>query len=159
MTCAFCSDDASTLLTVSKGQNMCMKYKHYENFGTDEDGILYRTLEFISRKYWWETLRYDVTKFIKECEDCAKRKTGNKIKAPLGETLVATEFLDVSLDISGPLPVTERGNRYLLTFVNHFTRFCEAIPIERQDTETIAREFVCRIVTQFGVPRKLLTDR
>jgi len=121
---------------------------------------VHRTLEFISRKYWWETLRCDVTKFIKECEDCAQRKTGNKVKALLAEALVATQFLDVvSLDIVGPLPVTEQGNKYLLTFVDHFTRFCEAIPIERKDTETIAREFVGQIVTQFGIPRKLLTDR
>ena len=46
------------------------------------------------------------------------------MKAPLGDVLVAKEFLDiVSLDIVGPLPVTERGHRYLLTFVDHFTRF------------------------------------
>jgi transposase InsO family protein len=28
----------------------------------------------------------------------------------------------------------------------------------RQDTETVAREFVTRIITKFGVPKKLLTD-
>jgi hypothetical protein len=50
---------------------------------------------------------------------------------PLGKTLVAWEFLDVvSLDV-GPLPTTEKGNKYLLTFIDHFTRFCEAIPIVR----------------------------
>jgi len=65
----------------------------------------------------------------------------------------------VSLDVVGPLPVTEKGNKYLLTFVDHFTWFCEAIPIVRQDTKTIAREFVTRIITKFGVPKKLLTDR
>jgi transposase InsO family protein len=79
--------------------------------------------------------------------------------APLGDQLAAKEFLDlVSLDIVGPLPVTERGNKYLLTFVDHFTRFCEAVPIAKQDTETIAREFVTKIVTQFGDPKRLLTD-
>jgi len=94
------------------------------------------------------------------CGDCARRKTGHKAKTPLGEIPVATEFLDiVSLDIVGLLPVTERGNKYLLTFVDHLTRFSEAIPITKQDTETIAREFVFRIITQLGVPRKLLTDR
>jgi len=100
-----------------------------------------------------------VTKFIKECGDCARRKTGHKAKAHLGEIPLATEFLHVvSLDIVGPLPVTERGNKYLLTIVDHFTRFCEAIPIAKQDTGTKAREFVVKIVTQLGVPRKLLTD-
>jgi transposase InsO family protein len=105
-------------------------------------------------------MRNDVLEFIKVCDACAKRKTGHRIKAPLGEALAAREFLDmVSLDIAGPLPITERGHKYLLTFVDHFTRFCEVIPIAKQDTETIAREFVTKIITQFGVPKNLLTDR
>jgi hypothetical protein len=119
-----------------------------------------RTVEFISRKYWWETLRNDVSEFIKKCDACAKRKTGHRVTAPLGEALVAREFLDVvSLDVIGPLPLSERGNKYLLTFIDHYTRFCDAILIAKQDTETIAREFVVRIITQYGVPKKLLTDR
>jgi transposase InsO family protein len=185
-----------TIRHEQENDNLCGKYRQYEKFWTDHDGILYRqeekepprnvipttliatvltyyhelpftahqgvsrTLEFITRKYWWETMRKDVTEFIKGCDACARRKTGHRNKAPLGEALVAHEFLDVvSLDVVGPLPVTERGNKYLLTFVDHFTRFCEAIPIARQDTETIAREFVLKIITQLGVPKKLLTDK
>ena len=98
-----------------------------------------------------------VSEFIGKCEACARRKTGHRVTAPLGDALVAHDFLDIiSLDVVGPLPVTEKGNKYLLTFIDHFTRFCEAIPIVRQDTETIAREFVIRIITQFGVPKKLI---
>jgi hypothetical protein len=119
-----------------------------------------RTIAAIKRKYWWESLSEDVTEYINACEACAKRKTGNRIVAPLGELLEANEFLDVvSIDVVGPLPVTENRNKYLLTFVDNFTRFCEAIPIPTQETEVIAREFVVRIITQFGVPKKLLTDR
>jgi len=101
-----------------------------------------------------------VSEFIGKCEACARRKTGHRVTAPLGDALVAHDFLDiVSLDVIGPLPVTEKGNKYLLTFIDHVTRFCKSIPIVRQDTETTAREFVTRIITQFGVPKKLLTDR
>jgi len=114
-------------------------------------------MSFIGSKYWWKTMRQDVVKFIKECCACARRKTGPRLKATMGEVLVVKEFLDVvSSDIVGPLPVTERGNRYLLTSVDHFTRFCQAIPIVKQDTETIAREFVFKVITQLGVPGKLL---
>ena len=68
-------------------------------------------------------MKQDVTTFIQNCKDCARRKTGHKVKAPLREIPVAKEFLDtVSVDIVGPLPVTERGNKYLLTFIDHFTR-------------------------------------
>jgi hypothetical protein len=105
-------------------------------------------------------MKQDVTTFIQNSNDCARRKTGNKVKAPLGEVPVAKEFLDtVSPDIVGPLPVSEGGNKYLITFLDHYTRFCDAIPIMRQDTETIAREFVVRIITQLGVQRRQLTDR
>ena len=70
------------------------------------------------------------------------------------------EFLDVvSLDVVRPLQITERGNKYMLTFVDHFTSFCETIFITKQDNETITKEFVTKIVTQFGVPKNLLTER
>ena len=177
-----------TIRSEQEADELCTRYREYENFWTHDDGILYRqgpkeqprvvipstlvhtvlmnyhelpftahqgvsrTVRFISRKYWWETLREDVSKFIKECEACAKTKTGRRIVAPLGDALTAQEFLDVvSLDIVGPLPVTEKGNKYLLTFVDHFTCFCEAIPTAQQDTETVAKEFVRRIITKFGV--------
>jgi hypothetical protein len=95
-----------------------------------------RTVEFINCKYWWETMRRDVKEYIKVCDACAKQKTGNRIHALMGEALEANEFLDiVSLDVVGPLTVTERGNRYLLTFVDHFTRFCEAIVMDWDQDE------------------------
>jgi hypothetical protein len=75
-----------------------------------------RTVEFIRKKYWWESLVSDVKEYIHTCEACAKRKTGHKMTALLGDRLEAREFLDiVSLDIVGRLPITEKGNRYLLT--------------------------------------------
>ena len=33
-----------------------------------------RTIEFIKRKYWWETLATDVREYIKRYDACAKRK-------------------------------------------------------------------------------------
>jgi hypothetical protein len=99
---------------------------------TAHQGIA-RTIAAIKRKYWWESLNKDVRDYINACEACAKRKTGNRIVAPPGDSLEANEFLDViSLDVVGPLPVTEKGNKYLLTFVDHFTRFCESVPIPTQ---------------------------
>ena len=135
-----------------------LNYYHELPF-TAHQGV-YRTIGFISHKYWWKTMKQDVTAFIRKCNDSARRKTGYKVKAPLGEIPVAKEFLFiVSLDIVGPLPVTERGNKCLLTFIDHFTRYCDAVPIVRQDTGTIAKEFVIGIITQLGVPRRLLTDK
>jgi hypothetical protein len=46
-----------------------------------------RTVEFIRKKSWWETLVSDVKEYICKCEACAKQKTGRKITAPLGDRL------------------------------------------------------------------------
>jgi hypothetical protein len=84
---------------------------------TAHQGIT-RTIAVIRRKYWWESLNKDVRDYINACEACAKRKTGTRIVAPLRDSLEANEFLDVvSLDVVGPLPVTNSGNKYLRGFV------------------------------------------
>ena len=89
-----------------------------------------------------------------------RRKTGKVGHAHLGDAFEAKDFLGVvSLDVVGPLSVTGRMNKHLLTLVDHFTRFCEAIPFPSQTTGVIAREYVTKIITQFILPKKLLTDR
>jgi transposase InsO family protein len=80
------------------------------------------------------------------------------VPAPLGslpETNGPIEF--TSIDICGPHPVTARRNRYLLTFIDHFTRFPEAIPT--QDAETVARALITGVFSRYGCPKILSSDR
>jgi len=51
-----------------------------------------------------------------------------------------------SIDIYGPYPITKRQNRYLLTVIDHFSRYPRAIPIPSQDAETVARALVTQSV-------------
>ena len=44
-------------------------------------------------------------------------------------------------------------------FVDYLMQYCEAIPIPNQTAETVAKEFVHKIITRYGVPTKLLTDQ
>jgi hypothetical protein len=88
-----------------------------------------RTVRY--KKYWWETLREDVSTFIKKCDACAKRKTGRRVIAPLGESIVDQEFLDVvSMDVVGPFSVTNTGNKYLLLLI---ILLASARPYQLQD--------------------------
>ena len=43
------------------------------------------------------------------------------------------------MDIIGPLPKTDRKNRYILTVVNHCTKHVEAYALADQKAETVAR--------------------
>jgi hypothetical protein len=59
----------------------------------------------------------------------------------------------------GPTDVTNKGNKYILTFQDDLTKFMVAIPIPAQDAETGAREFVQNVVLKYGIPEVVLTDQ
>lgn len=58
-----------------------------------------------------------------------------------------------------PLPETNERNKYILTFQDGLTKFSKAIAIPDQEANTIAKEFVTKIICEHGIPRKILTDQ
>ena len=71
--------------------------------------------------------------------------------------ITGTPFERVAADIVGPLPMTKKRNRFILTLVDTCTMWGEAIPLTRIDTKTVADAFV-GIFTRLGFPRQILTD-
>jgi len=63
------------------------------------------------------------------------------------------------MDITGPYLSTPRGNKYLLTFTDHFTKYTEAFPIADQTAETCARVYVTQIVSRHGTGAQLIMDQ
>ena len=62
------------------------------------------------------------------------------------------------MDIVGPLLRTQRGNRYILNVVDHFTKHAEAYALPNQEAVTIALVFLNEFVSHFGVPYIIHTD-
>ena len=56
-------------------------------------------------------------------------------------------FERVGVDLIGPVPITDRGNRYILVAVDYFSCWAEAYPLVDMRAETVAdilvREWVC----------------
>ena len=55
--------------------------------------------------------------------------------------------------------LTPHKNKYLLTFIDNFTRYVEAIPIPDQTAETCARVYATKIITRHDSGSKLITDQ
>lgn len=64
----------------------------------------------------------------------------------------------VTLDIVGPLKLTQNRNKYLLTFQELFLKYKEVIPITDQTTHTAAKIFVTHTIYRHGCSEKLTTD-
>jgi hypothetical protein len=62
--------------------------------------------------------------------------------APLGDVEEPKISFEVtSMDIMGPYPTTSRGKKYLLIFIDHLTKYVEALPIPDHTAETCARVY------------------
>ena len=65
----------------------------------------------------------------------------------------------IAVDILGPLPLSNKGNRYLLVATDYFTRWPEAYPIPNQEATTEARFLVEEFFSRFGVPFEVHSDQ
>ena len=53
----------------------------------------------------------------------------------------------VGVDILGPLPLSESGNKYIVVFTDYLTKRPEAFALKDMKAETIARVFVDEIMS------------
>ncbi|GFR86038.1 Gypsy retrotransposon integrase-like protein 1 [Elysia marginata] len=57
--------------------------------------------------------------------------------------LVETPFKSVTMDIVGPINLpSEAEHRFILILIDYATKYAEAVPLCKIDTETVAQAFV-----------------
>jgi len=119
-----------------------------------------RTAAAIQSRAYWPTWSSDLDTFLKACVPCARYHRG-KIprQATLQPSLVGEVWDRVSVDITGPHPSSSRSNKYILTLVDHFSKWAEAIPLRNHTAPAVARALMTHVFSRFGAPRQLLTDR
>jgi len=114
----------------------------------------------IQSRVYWPTWSSDLDAFLRECEPCARYHRGNAPrKAGLQTPLVGEPWIRVSVDITGPHPRSSKSNQYILTLVDHFSKWAEAIPLRNHTAPTVGRALMIHVISRFGSPRQLLTDR
>jgi hypothetical protein len=63
------------------------------------------------------------------------------------------------IDIVGPLPETENGNKYIIVAVEYLTKFPEALPLKDIKAKTVAQFIYDQIICRYGAPKVILTDQ
>ena len=82
-----------------------------------------RLLASVRLRYYWIKVQDDVEKHCLQCDKCGARKVPPKQKrAPLRQYQVGAPLERMAVDILGPLPRTERSNRYILIIGDYFTK-------------------------------------
>lgn len=115
-----------------------------------------RLAHFIRMKNLPYTLE-EVKTVAQSCHSCALLKprflriNGTLIKA-------IAPFQRLSIDFKGPLPVSSKGNQYLLTIIDEYSRFPFAFPCPNMKSGTVTSCFN-KLFSLFGLPGMVHNDR
>ena len=102
-----------------------------------------KMLSRLKERFYWPGSSEAVRNWCRSCITFATRKMpAPKRKAYLQSIQVGYPMQIVSVDITGPLPITDEGNKYVLVVMDYFTRWAEAYPIKNQEATTVARKLV-----------------
>ena len=115
--------------------------------------------KLISERFVWPNMNRDIRQWARTCQACQRSKVHRHTVSPIGSfSLPHHRFANVHIDLVGPLP-SSRGFTYLLTCIDRFTRWPEAIPLSDISAESVARAFVEQWIARFGSPITVTTDR
>jgi transposase InsO family protein len=118
-----------------------------------------RTYDTMYERFFWPNMLEDIRRFVLACPSCSRRKDQHGHgRGHLQPVVTSRPMQLLEMDAVGPLPVTAAGNKYLIVFCDHFTKWVEAFPVKRVDGQTAARCFMA-IESRFGPVENLMSDQ
>ncbi len=152
---------ASYQSTPGKGMHQLTQVKgnYHANPWSGHVGI-YKTYKRIHDVAFWPGMWTDIKHHVKKCVKCQTLKGENQ--KPVGKLQQTTttrpnEMLGVY--IMGPMPRSTQQNEYLLVFVDYYSLWVEIFPMRNAKAETVALVLRKKILTRWGVPDFILSDR
>ena len=119
-----------------------------------------KILARLEKRGWWPGYTTDVMNWVRCCGVCARRK-GPAVnpRAPVMSVPIGSSMEMLVMGILGPLPVSNKGNRYLLVISDYYTKWPEVFPLPNQKATTVAKVLYNEMILRFGVPLVLHIDQ
>lgn len=120
------------------------------------------TYKLFKERYWWPKLKQDFLEWITKCPECQLLANPNRINQeelhPLPVSFIRP-FSRWGIDFVGILPKTPRGNAWLLVAVDYCTKWPIAKPVPDSTAKVVSDFIMEEIITNFGVPDEIVSDR
>lgn len=111
----------------------------------------------IRLRYFWSGMYADIATYVKTCVACQKAKRVIHPGHPTITPMPITE--NTVFTILGPLTPSQDGHKYILLFVCAFSKWVEMVPLKDTTATTTAWHLYERIISRYGGPDHLLSDR
>ena len=97
--------------------------KYHEGIGGGHLG-LDKTFVKLKERFYWPRMKEKAKLTCANCVRCGARKiTTHTLKGTLTSMAAGCPFERIAMDIVGPLPKTQRNNRYMLVVIDYYTRW------------------------------------
>ena len=118
------------------------------------------TFDKVRDLYWWPTMHSDVAEHVESCLPRQRRETSHRPPTlPTGHRPVTIPFQIVAVDLVEYKSKSE-GNRFILSVIDHLTRFLVLIPIKSKEAAVVVRHhLIDRVFSVFGPPETLHSDQ
>jgi transposase InsO family protein len=120
-----------------------------------------KTLELLSREYYWPQMRKYVDQYVKNCNVCVRSKAPRN--APYGVLrpmpIPDGPWTDVSMDFVTDLPGSD-GYNAILVVVDRLTKMRHLIPTTKEaDSKEVASLYIDNVWKLHGLPNTVVSDR
>ncbi|GFS82324.1 retrovirus-related Pol polyprotein from transposon 17.6 [Trichonephila clavipes] len=146
------------LIVVPEGLRDPIKSLCHE--GTSAHLGITKSKDKLNRYFYWPNCYRDMEQFVNTCDQCQRAgKPNDKKKAPLKLVPVIQEvFTKLNIDACGPLPITSKRNRYLITAICMSSKFPEAIPVSDISSVSVT-DALLNIFSRMGFPLEIQCDQ
>lgn len=150
-------NEVSKLVIPSDFRNTLLEI-HHDSVGAHL-GVK-KTFMRLQKQYYWPLMYPYVKSYIDRCELCQRYKAKNTVPPGLMAEYERSfkPGTAYSLDIVGPLPMTHRNNRFIITAVDLASRWPVAIPVPSGTSRAIARVLEDHIIWELGCPEFIVVD-
>ena len=110
---------------------------------------------------WWPRMHTHIQTHAQVCNTCQHVKHGSHIKykntGKMKMFKATAPFQQISVDIVGPMPISHSSNRYIVSMIDKFSRYCMLVPVKSVSSTDVIHA-IDRWITTFGAPKSILSD-
>lgn len=121
-----------------------------------------KTYQDLRRHFWYPNMKRDVAECVARCLTCQRVKAKHQRPSGLLQPLEILEWKweHITMDFVVGLPTTQRGCDAIWVIVDRLTKSAHFLPIKiRFNLNQLARLYVKEIVSRYGVPLSIVSDR